>query len=267
MACYFASDVHLRDDHPERDGRFRKWVGGLGPTDSLVVVGDLCDFWMAAREPESRLAEYPSLEALGEFRRRGGSLTIMAGNHDQWIRPFYGRALGAEVVEEPYDRVIHGLRVRMVHGHRLGARRLWKAGMESYAFFRGFGRLPLSMARPLDRILIWKNERGLTADEERHLRVYRTYAASCRDMADLVVIGHVHRPVDEAHDGPRLIVLGGWQHRSSYLKIDESGANLHVVPDPEVTESPARDGNDDRLGYSFPEPQRLYEKPRTGDRT
>ena len=155
----------------------------------------------------------------------------MAGNHDRWLCPFYERALGAEIIEEPADRLIHGLRVRMVHGHRLGARRLWKAAMESRAFFRAFGWIPRPIATGLDHVLAWKNERGLLDDEERHLKVYRTYAASCRDVADLVVIGHVHRPVDEVCDGPRLIVLGGWQHRSSYLRIDESGACFHVVPD------------------------------------
>jgi UDP-2,3-diacylglucosamine hydrolase len=122
-----------------------------------------------------------------------------------------------------------------VHGHLLGARRSWKAAMESHAFFRAFGLLPGPFARPLDRVLIWKNERGLLADEERHLAVYRTYAASCRAVADLVVIGHVHRAVDEAPSRPRLIVLGGWQHRSSYLRIDEGGATFRVIPDGEST--------------------------------
>jgi UDP-2,3-diacylglucosamine hydrolase len=234
VAHYLASDVHLRDDHPERDARFRGWLGGLGPSDTLWIVGDLCDFWMGSRAGRRRLAEYPSLRALAEFRGRGGSLAVMVGNHDLWLGPFYERALGAEIIAEPADRVIQGLRVRMVHGHRLGARRLWKAGMESRAFLLAFGWLPGPAARPLDRVLSWKNERGLLADEERHLRVFRAYAESCRDLADLVVIGHVHRAVDEAVDsGPRMIVLGGWQHRSSYLKIDESGATFHVVPDPE----------------------------------
>jgi UDP-2,3-diacylglucosamine hydrolase len=239
VAHYFASDVHLRDDHPERDDRFRSWLGTLEPSDTLVIVGDLCDFWMGARETGRRLAEYPSLKALAEFRRRGGSLAIMAGNHDHWLCPFYERALGAEIIEEPCDRTIHGRRVRMVHGHRLGARRLWKAGMESRAFFLAFGRLPGPLARPFDRILTWKNERGLLADEERHLRVFRAYAASCREVADLIIIGHVHRPVDETGGDPRLIVLGGWQHRSSYLKIDEVGATFHSAPDPAAERPPA----------------------------
>ncbi len=233
VAHYFASDVHLRDDHPERDARFRIWLGELGPTDALWIVGDLCDFWMGSRDSARRLAEYPSLKALADFRHRGGSLAVMAGNHDVWLCPFYERVLGAEIVQEPADRVIHGCRVRMVHGHLLGARRLWKAGMESHAFFLAFGCLPGPVARPLDRALERKNERGLLDDEERHLRVYRDYAASCRDLADLVVMGHVHRAVDEAATaGPRMIVLGGWQNHSSYLKIDESGASFHLVPDP-----------------------------------
>jgi UDP-2,3-diacylglucosamine hydrolase len=241
VAHYFASDVHLRDDHPERDERFRSWLGGLGPSDSLLIAGDLCDFWMASRPAEDRLAAYPSLRALAEFRRGGGSLTIMAGNHDAWLCPFYARALGAEIAEEPCDRVVHGLRVRVVHGHRLGARRLWKAGMESHAFFRSFGLLPGPVARSLDRLLTWRNGRGLLADEERHLRVYRAYAESCRGVADLVIIGHVHRPVDEVTTGPRLIVLGGWQHRTSYLKIDEAGASVHLTPPGGPHRAPPRD--------------------------
>jgi UDP-2,3-diacylglucosamine hydrolase len=179
----------------------------------------------------------------------------MAGNHDLWLSPFYARALGAEIIEEPCDRVIHGIRVRMVHGHRLGARRLWKAGMESHAFFRAFGLLPRPLARPLDRALTWKNERGLLDDEERHLRVYRAYAASCRDVADLLVIGHVHRSVDESGDGPRLIVLGGWHHRSSYLKIDETGASFHVVLDHEAGDRLAVGGGDVAPASRFHSPR------------
>lgn len=234
MSHYFASDVHLRGDHPDRDRRFRRWLDGRSPGDALVILGDLCDFWMGARGGRRRLAEYPSLRALADFRRRGGSLSIMAGNHDRWLCPFYEQELGAEVLVEPADRVYHRLRVRMVHGHLLGARRPWKAGMESHAFFLAFGALPGPAARPLDRVLTWKNERGLLADEERHLRVYRDYARSIRDTADLLIIGHVHRAVDEPADAdrPRLIVLGGWQSRSSYLKIDDDGASFQIVPDP-----------------------------------
>jgi UDP-2,3-diacylglucosamine hydrolase len=238
VAHYFVSDVHLREDHPDRDQRFRAWLSRLTPADALVIVGDLCDFWMSARFTEDQLAGYPSLQALSEFTRRGGSLAILAGNHDAWLCPFYARALGAQIIEEPHDMTVYGLRVRLGHGHRQGAQRLWKTAMESRAFFRAFGRLPHPIARLLDRILTWKNDLGLLENEARHLRSYRAYAAACQKVADLVVIGHVHRRVDESDAVPRLIVLGGWQHQSSYLTIDEQSAIFHVLSDDERVEDP-----------------------------
>jgi UDP-2,3-diacylglucosamine hydrolase len=122
--------------------------------------------------------------------------------------------------------------------------------MESHAFFRAFGWLPGPIARPLDRILTWKNERGLLDDEERHLRVYRSYAACCRDAADIVIIGHVHRAVDESGSVPRLIVLGGWQHRSCYLRVDEAGATHFVIPDRESEGNSLRGGDPSATGRS-----------------
>jgi UDP-2,3-diacylglucosamine hydrolase len=228
VAHYFVSDVHLRFDCPDRDRRFRAWLDRLTHDDALVIAGDLCDFWMAARCSQLELLHSESLVALAAFSGQGGSLAIMPGNHDAWLCPFYEKELGAQIVAEPYDTTIHALRLRLVHGHLLGARRRWKSWMESRRFFEGFGGLPGPIARMLDQALTWRNEYGLIAEEERHLRVFRDYATRCRGTADLVLIGHVHRPVDEAQGSPRLIVLGGWQRGSSYLKIDEKGAEFHV---------------------------------------
>jgi UDP-2,3-diacylglucosamine hydrolase len=231
VAHYFASDVHLRFDRPERDRRFAAFLGRLTRDDALWIVGDLCDFWMGARHSAAELMRCESLRALARFRREGGALAIMAGNHDLWLGPFYIDQLGATMIAEPYDLASHGLRIRVVHGHLLGARRPWKAWMESRAFFEAFHRLPGPIANQLDRALTGRNERELHADEERHLRVFRTYTAACRGLADLVIIGHVHRPVDEPGTSPRMVVLGGWQRRSSYLKVAASGAEFHIEDD------------------------------------
>jgi UDP-2,3-diacylglucosamine hydrolase len=232
VAHYFASDVHLRFDEPDRDRRFRAWLSDVTPDDTIVIAGDLCDFWMAARSSERELLHSESLQRLAEFRRAGGELLVMPGNHDAWLCPFYERELRAQIIGEPVDFSIHGLRLRLVHGHLLGARRAWKAWMEGRSFFVAFRRVPRPLAVALDQVLTWKNERGLAADEERHLRVFRQYAASCRGVVDLVVIGHVHRAVDDRETSPRLIVLGGWQRRSSYLRVDEAGASFRIADNP-----------------------------------
>nr|WP_303652560.1 UDP-2,3-diacylglucosamine diphosphatase [Paludisphaera mucosa] len=221
------SDVHLREDRPERGRRLVQFVERLAPGDRLLIAGDLCDFWMGSRGTPEDLAKDETLRALIAFREAGGSLTILPGNHDLWLVPFYERTLGATILSEPALVESHGLRLHIVHGHLLGARRKWKAAMESREFFRSFGALPHTAARALDVVLEAKNRRGLAADEQRHLAVFREYADHLQDGADIVVFGHVHRAVD-LPGRPRLVVLGGWQNRVSYLEIDAAGASFHI---------------------------------------
>jgi UDP-2,3-diacylglucosamine hydrolase len=249
VAFYFVSDIHLRGDRPEQDAAFRGWLNRLAKGDDLVILGDLCDFWMGARATADELLRSQSLQALAAFTHAGGSLAIMAGNHDLWLCPFYERRLGARIITEPHNLEAHGLRVHLVHGHRLGARRVWKSWMESRAFFGAFGRLPHPLAHGLDRLLARRNLHDLEADEERHLRVFRAYAEKCRGACDIVLFGHVHRALDVPHASPRLIVLGGWQRRAGSLKIDSSGACFQIehegapatagMPAPSRVSSPA----------------------------
>jgi UDP-2,3-diacylglucosamine hydrolase len=237
VSHFLFSDVHLRPDRPDRADRLARWARGLRNDDQLIVVGDLCDFWMASRVPESRLMDCPGLQALADFRSRGGRLRIMAGNHDLWLGAAYEKLLGAEPLPEPADLDLDGLRLHLVHGHLLGARSRWKGWMESQQFHRAFGQVPAPLAGLLDHALERKNERSLTADEERHLAVFRRYAEGLRGRTDLVVIGHVHRAVDDHQADPRMIVLGGWQRQTSFLRIDQGTVRFHVL-DPSTPERP-----------------------------
>ncbi len=239
MSHYLASDVHLRMDRPERAGRFSRWVRLLDGSDTLLILGDLCDFWMATRSRPRELMACAGIQALADFRGRGGTLATMPGNHDRWLCDFYGRELGAKILTDPYDTTIEGLRLHLVHGHLLGARRMWKAGMESRAFFRAFALTPAPLASVLDELLEQKNQSDLEEDEQRHLRIFRQYADARRGICDLVVIGHVHRAVDDAGSAPRMIVLGGWQQQSSFLRIDAAGATFSRVGDDSPCDGPA----------------------------
>jgi UDP-2,3-diacylglucosamine hydrolase len=232
VAAYFVSDVHLRLDEPGRGRRLARLVGALEPReDTLTIGGDLCDFWYATRQMDSGPLACDGLRSLTEFRKRGGAVTILLGNHDTWLGPFFEKSLGFDLRAEPLDLTVHGLRARVVHGHLLEPRRNWKVWMEGRAFFRVFQALPAPLASLLDRLLQWKNQRGRPRDECRYHAIYRRYVARCRDAADLVIVGHVHTPLDDPESNPRLIVLGSWHTQSSYLRIDGSGAALIVETD------------------------------------
>jgi UDP-2,3-diacylglucosamine hydrolase len=231
VAAYSVSDVHLRIDCPDRARRFARFVSALEPQDdTLTIVGDLCDFWFEARQADVEPVPCAGLRALAEFRNRGGAVTVLLGNHDSWLGAYYAK-LGLELRDEPYEVVLHGLRVHMVHGHRLGTRRGWKAWMESQLFLRLFRALPDLLASLLDRMLQWNNQRTRRRTERRYDVLFREYAIRCRGTADLVIVGHMHTPLDAADRAPRLIVPGSWHEQSSYVKIDDSGAALIVDTD------------------------------------
>ena len=234
MADYFAGDVHLRLDHPDRAARLAAWVDTLRRDDTLTLVGDVCDFYFASRQirGERSLDDCSGLRALAEFRARGGTLTILAGNHDLWLGGFYEQVLGASFVPEPLCVASHGLRLRIVHGHLLGARSVWKGWMESRAFLDGFRHAPAGAARGLDRLLEARNTRTRDAVDIRHLALYQKYAETHANDADLVVFGHIHGPLDDSSGATRLVVVGGWHTQSSRLEIDDRGARLVIRRDP-----------------------------------
>jgi UDP-2,3-diacylglucosamine hydrolase len=234
VPSFFASDIHLRTDHPERGERLARWVDGLSPEDALYLAGDVCDFWFTSRRRPGDESACEGLRSLARFRARGGSLTILPGNHDAWLGGFYEQALGARFVDTTaLDLVEYGLRVHVVHGHRLGSRPPWKGVMESQGFLLAFRALPGPLASSLSRVLDRSNDASKASSDHRHLVAYRRYADTLADRADLVVFGHTHLTLDDAAHRPRLIVLGDWDRHASFLRIDEQGAHLLSQEDAE----------------------------------
>ena len=70
MAEYFLSDVHLRLDHPGRGERLAWLADTLRPDDRLTIVGDLCDFWFAARQSSGNPARCAGLPAEQQLHER-----------------------------------------------------------------------------------------------------------------------------------------------------------------------------------------------------
>ena len=228
MPVYFASDMHLRLDRPDRARRLARWVDSLNADDTLYLVGDICDFWFASRQLRPGPLACEGLRSLASFREKGGRLTILTGNHDLWLGPFYEKALGATIAVEPTIVEAYGHRVSLAHGHRTGGREPWKAGMESRAFLAAFARLPSLLANRLDKLLHEKNDRARAQDEARLQAIYRRSLLTADPAIDLAVFGHVHTPLDDPSVRPRFVILGGWHDATCYLRLDNQGAS-HVV--------------------------------------
>lgn len=231
MPIYFLSDVHLRRDHPERSRRLKRFVDRLNPDDRLIIVGDLSDFWFCSRQnphPENRCE---GLESLRQFQERGGRLSLLPGNHDASLDGYYRSIFGDVCLPLAVEILESGTRIHVTHGHTIGARSFWKAWMESRAFLALFRFTPSFLATRMDRLLNAANEVERDAINRKHLDKFRAHASTLAPRVDLAIFGHVHQVYRDSAS-PRMIVLGGWHHRTSYLRIHEGQEEIFVEDDP-----------------------------------
>ena len=229
MPHYFASDVHLRLDKPDRSERFARFVERLNADDVLIIVGDLYDFWFVSRQQRVSRQPCPTEIALIQFRKRGGQLRILSGNHDTWLEAFIEKTYG--VVYEPtlLELQIGDYQLRVRHGHRLSRRWGLKLFMESRLFLRVFSRLPNRFALTCDRMLENSNVTHFERQKEEQLSIYRKAVREYRGSAGVHVFGHLHARVEEQIGAARFFVLGDWRTTSGFLVVD--GDRLSLVID------------------------------------
>ncbi len=243
MSLYFTSDQHICLTHPERGRRFARFLDLLDPrSDSLVIAGDLCDFWFVSREcqrPEA--ASEPGLVALRKFIDAGGIVTLLPGNHDMHLEDFYRKILGLgfsgdlTLEMNPEHQAGKPSKTRVVHGHLLGGRSKWKGLMEGRGFLKSFELLPAILADRLAGLLQKYNSRNRHEDNLRHFRVYESHVRNAKTEAgshyDIYVLGHVHQTIctevrvaggedADASESTLMVVLGHWFHRASWFRID-----------------------------------------------
>lgn len=212
--------------------RFASFVDRLTADDGLTIVGDLCDFWLASRQRHRDPDGCEGLRSLAAFRDRGGRPVVLLGNHDGGLAACYRAWFGATILPEPQVVESHGLRLHLVHGHRVGARKAWKAAMEREAFLHAFGALPGPVADAFRAGLDRQNLRDLEATHGRHLDRFRRLVAERSEHADLFLFGHVHERFDEQVGDRRLIVVGDWFRHSPFIRVDGRGVHVGGTADP-----------------------------------
>jgi UDP-2,3-diacylglucosamine hydrolase len=227
---FFLSDCHLGLNRSvlerEREARVVRFLDALDPrTDSLVIVGDLFDFWFAYRRAIPR-GGFAVLSALHALRRQGMAVTFVGGNHDFWSLPFLEDELGLEVADGVLIRSIQGRRFFIAHGDGLGS------GDHGYKLLKRVLRNPVAIA--LYRLLhpdfgIWlatwsshASRESQTIDPGLADRMFDEVAAPAFAAGhDVVVLGHVHLPTLREEGGKAMAILGDWVENYTYLRVED----------------------------------------------
>jgi UDP-2,3-diacylglucosamine hydrolase len=235
MKAYFISDVHLglgpREEEKAKENRLLEFLrSALPETDVLFIAGDLFDFWFDYDTVIPR-GFHRTLAALQGFTDAGKRIHYLVGNHDCWMGNFFETEIGVTLHRKPFDTEVQGKRVHVHHGDGLAENDL------GYRMIKPLLRNPFAV-----RLYRWLHpDIGVRIAHRTSLssRAYTTtkhygeeqgmirYAERViREGADVVVMGHHHRPVSMRLGTGVYVNLGDWITYNTYGEMSEGVIEL-----------------------------------------
>ena len=125
--AWFASDLHLDDDHPRLTARFLDALVALAAlpmpappranaadSPALFLLGDIFEYWIGDDHPSQVAATLAA--ALSELAKQGWRIFLMRGNRDFLIGEAFAARCHARLLDEPALLEIAGERIVLVHG-------------------------------------------------------------------------------------------------------------------------------------------------------
>jgi len=230
--CYVVSDAHLGVASLEIERSFVGFLRGLaGRASSLVINGDLFDFWFEWKTVIPRRS-FRALAALAELRDAGVSILWVAGNHDCWGGEILREDVGVDYVVGPWNGTIAGRNVRIEHGDGLRERedrgyRLIRPVMRNRFAIKAFRMLHPDWASRIALGSSTASRVHRARDEGRELRAYAERELASATELDLHVYGHSHVAALERMPGGGVFGnAGSWLDAPTYLELTSESVEL-----------------------------------------
>src|SRR5450631_2616401 len=214
VRALFISDVHLGS----RACKAEQLLDFLRhhDADTIYLVGDIVDGWQLRSGWHWPQAHNDVIQKLLRKARKGSRLIYVPGNHDEFLRDYFGTHFGGVVVTEHATHVAaDGRRYVVTHGDQFDrrirrARRFAALGDPAQMLLRG-----ANTAVNVVRNYVQAFEEALAAEATRR------HAAG-------VICGHVHQASIRDFPGARYINCGDWVESCS-AAVEHFDGRLEIV--------------------------------------
>lgn len=230
--CYIVSDAHLGVASPQIEKSFVSFLRGLaGEAESLVINGDLFDFWFEWKTVIPRRS-FRALAALAELKDSGVEILWVAGNHDCWGGEILREDVGVNYIVGPWEGTIAGWNTRIEHGDGLRDRedrgyRMIRPIMRNQLAIKAFRLLHPDLASGLAHGSSNASRNYRARDEGRGLRAYAQKQLEGASNLDLLVYGHSHVPALERMPGRGVFAnAGSWLDAPTFLRLTDEVIEL-----------------------------------------
>jgi UDP-2,3-diacylglucosamine pyrophosphatase LpxH len=228
----FISDVHLGTRGCQAD----KLLDFLKhhEADTIYLVGDIVDGWALKSNWYWPQAHNDVVQKLLRKARKGARMVYAPGNHDEFLRDYFGTHFGGiEVVDHVVHEGAGGARYLVIHGDHFDlvvtqARWLALLGDKAYDFAlaanRWFNGVRRRLGFPYWSLSQWaklkvKNAVNFIGDFEKTL-----VAEAARLGVDGVVCGHIHHAAIRRDFGIHYLNCGDWVESCTALAERHDGA-------------------------------------------
>src|SRR5258705_2943324 len=227
----FISDVHLgaRGSQADRLLDFLR----THDADTIDLVGDIVDGWALKSNWYWPQSHNDFVQKMLRKARKGAKVLYVPGNHDEFLRNYYGTHFGGiDVVENTIHTGVDGKRYLVIHGDIFdlvvqNARWLAHLGDKAYDFavqvnrlfnffLRAFG-VPYWSLSQWSKLMVTNTVNYIGAFEQ-------TLAAEARRHgADGVICGHIHYATIREEHGISYMNCGDWVESCTALAEHEDG--------------------------------------------
>ncbi|GGE43012.1 UDP-2,3-diacylglucosamine hydrolase [Agaricicola taiwanensis] len=214
----FLSDIHLGTKGCQADLLLD--FLRVHEAETIYLVGDIVDGWRLKTGWYWPQTHNDVVQKLLRKTRKGARLIYVPGNHDEFLRDYYGVHFGGiEVVEQIVHEAADGKRYLVIHGDVFDVvvrHAKWLAFLGDWAYTAALGiNTYVNMIRRRLGLTYWslsawaklrvKNAVNFIGDFED------TLSAEARKLeVDGVICGHIHHAAMRDINGVRYINTGDW---------------------------------------------------------
>jgi UDP-2,3-diacylglucosamine pyrophosphatase LpxH len=232
----FLSDVHLGTRGCQAD-KLLEFLRDYD-ADLIYLVGDIVDGWHLKAGWYWPQSHNDVVQKLLRKARKGTRIVYIPGNHDEFLREFYGTHFGGiEVVENVIHRAADGRRYLIIHGDLFDmvirhARWLALLGDKAYdlaiflnTYFNAIRRL---FGMPYWSLSQWcklkvKNAVNFIGEFERTLA-----GEARRHQVDGVICGHIHHATIRNENGLTYVNCGDWVESCTAV-VEHFDGRLEII--------------------------------------
>lgn len=227
----FISDVHLGTKGCQAEMlldflRFHE-------ADTLYLVGDIIDGWRLRSAWYWPQHHNDVVQKLLRKVRKGTRIIYLPGNHDEFLRDYYGTHFGGiEVVEQVVHEAADGKRYLVIHGDVFDvvvrhAKWLALLGDGAYTFALGVNTYVNWVRRKLG-LTYWSLSQWAKMKVKSAVNFVGKFEQALTDEArrhkvDGVICGHIHHAAVHDRLGVRYINCGDWVESCTAVAEHEDG--------------------------------------------